>query len=83
MQLFVVVPLIKHKACKLTLQLVRFETTPSIVWRHWFSWRYDAKYKEVRINIDNNDKKTWGLKQKEPKDKKKDNDYKEELPKVN
>jgi hypothetical protein len=34
------------------------------------SWRYDAKYKEVRINIDNNDKNT-GLKQKkEPKDKK-------------
>jgi hypothetical protein len=28
-----------------------------------FSWRYDAKYKEVRINIDNNDKNT-GLKQK-------------------
>jgi hypothetical protein len=36
------------------------------------SWRYDAKYKEVRINIDNNDKNT-GLKKKEPKDK--DNDY--------
>jgi hypothetical protein len=32
-------------------------------------WRYDAKYKEVRINIDNNDKNT-GLAEKEPKDKK-------------
>jgi hypothetical protein len=32
-------------------------------------WRYDAKYKEVRINIDNNDKNT-GQRKKEPKDKK-------------
>jgi hypothetical protein len=31
-----------------------------------FSWRYDAKYKEVRINIDNNDKNT-GLKEKRAK----------------
>jgi hypothetical protein len=40
------------------------------VWRHWFSWRYDAKYKEVRINIDNNDKNTGSKsRKKEPKDK--------------
>jgi hypothetical protein len=35
-----------------------------------FSWRYDAKYKEVRINIDNNDKNT-GLKKKSQKRQKK------------
>jgi hypothetical protein len=34
-----------------------FETTPSICMEALVFWRYDAKYKEVRINIDNNDKK--------------------------
>jgi hypothetical protein len=31
------------------------------------SWRYDAKYKEVRINIDNNDKNTGSKSRKRAK----------------
>jgi hypothetical protein len=33
-------------------------------------WRYDAKYKEVRINIDNNDKNTGQSEKKSQKTKK-------------
>jgi hypothetical protein len=44
--------------------------TPSILYGGiGFSWRYDAKYKEVRINIDD-DKKTKSQKKVEKKNKK-------------
>ncbi|MFV8362683.1 transporter [Flavobacterium sp. ZT3P35] len=48
------------------------KTTPSIVYGGFgFSWRYDAKYKEVRINIDNNDKNTGSKAEKRAKKTKK------------
>jgi hypothetical protein len=46
------------------------KTTPSILYGGiGFSWRYDANYKEVRINLDNN-KKSKTQKKVEKKDKK-------------
>ena len=36
-----------------------------------FSWRYDAKYKEVRVNIDSNDKNTGTKAEKRAKKTKK------------
>ncbi len=48
------------------------KTTPSIVYGGiGFSWRYDAKYKEVRINIDNNDTNTGSKAEKRDKKTKK------------
>ncbi len=48
------------------------KTTPSIMYGGiGFSWRYDAKYKEVRINIDNKDKNTGTKAEKRAKKTKK------------
>ena len=48
------------------------KTTPSIMYGGiGFSWRYDAKYKEVRINIDNTDKNTGSKAEKRAKKTKK------------
>lgn len=49
-----------------------FKDTPTVFYGGiGFSWRYDAKYKEVRINIDNKDSGKKG-KTKEKKKKRKD-----------
>ena len=48
------------------------KTTPSIMYGGiGFSWRYDAKYKEVRVNIDSNDKNTGSKAEKRAKKTKK------------
>lgn len=48
------------------------KTTPSILYGGiGVSWRYDAKYKEVRINIDNKDSKTGTKAEKRAKKTKK------------